>query len=193
MGKQIVRSALVNFAKSFQFTSAPPFPLVAAMKSGYNLVTSAASRKARENIQQLAGLFFQEMTSHALWEVAEEAGLLSIPLSKGWEERQFLGPVITVWTRQKCTFWLYFHLVYSGFSVLPVEHPVVPTGQSRLKVTVHGDNTREHVCGLVKAIYEWVEEMLNIEDTGQDGTISSTASKVYDWMKKENLTGWGLT
>ncbi|KAM4060798.1 major facilitator superfamily protein [Hirsutella rhossiliensis] len=187
VGSSRIRSTIVNFARSFQYTTAPPFPLVALVKAGYTLLTDGRAREKQENIQFLMGLFFEEVTSHALWHVAQRKGILSIPLSKGWEERSFFTHVITLWTRQRCTYWLYFHLLFSSFSVMPVEHPVVPAGQSRLKVTVHGGNTEAQIQGLVKAIYVWVEEMLAAEETGE---VTTAAAKVYAWMKREKLSGF---
>jgi 8-amino-7-oxononanoate synthase len=182
---------IANFARSFQFTTAVPFPLVANIRAAYKLISTDIGREARENTQYLVSLFFEEMTSHPLWETAVEKGLLAIPLAKEWESRQFFTHVVTVWTRQKCTYWLYFHLLFSGFNLMPVEHPVVPVNQSRLKVTIHGGNTTAQVEDLVKAIYGWVEEMLEIEEQG-DEKVSAAAAKVFNWMQSEGLHGFGM-
>ena len=40
LGSETVRSALVNFAHSIIFTTAPGFPVVAAVRSAYNLMAT---------------------------------------------------------------------------------------------------------------------------------------------------------
>jgi 8-amino-7-oxononanoate synthase len=75
-----------------------------------------------------------------------------------------------------------------------VEYPTVPKGQSRLKVTFHAKNTEFQVGGLVNAVYEWVEEMIDIEEEGRRGEdkISRAARQVYAWMADEKLNGFGV-
>lgn len=68
----------------------------------------------------------------------------------------------------------------------------MPKGQSRLKVTFHAKNTEVQVEGLVNAIYEWVEEMIDIEDRVGKDKIPRAARQVYAWMANEKLDGFGM-
>ena len=69
----------------------------------------------------------------------------------------------------------------------------MPKGQIRLKVTFHAKNTQAQVQGLVNAICEWVEEMIEIEEgRGGKDMIPRAARQVYDWMAAEKLTGFGM-
>lgn len=119
-------------------------------------------------------------------------GLLSVPVFEDWEERPFATHIVTIWTRQKYHYWLYFHLALSGYCVFPVEHPVVPLGQSRLKVTFHAGNTEQEVEGLTGSIFEWITEMTEIE-RGAGEEVPQAARMVYKWMAKENVNGFGRT
>lgn len=148
--------------------------------------------QAQERIQSLAMLFFDTFTSHPTWPEAEKRGLLRIPLVDGWEERPFLAHILPVMTRPKYTWWLYFQLLARGFCVFPVEHPVVPAGKGRLRLIIHASNTEDQVRGFVDAVFAWVEEMIEIEDGKSPATISLAADRVYKWMRKEKLTGYGM-
>ncbi|KAL7629711.1 hypothetical protein AAE478_001234 [Parahypoxylon ruwenzoriense] len=95
-------------------------------------------------------------------------------------------------TRPKYLYWLYFHLLFSGYCVWPVQHPVVPVAQGRLKVSFHADNNHEDIEGLVKAIFAWVEEISDIETRTTGAKVTRAAEKVYAWMKQEGLSGFGM-
>ncbi|KAI0112237.1 5-aminolevulinate synthase [Nemania sp. FL0031] len=192
LGNKVIKGALANFAKSVIYTTSPSFPFVAAIKSGYTLLKSGHTEEAQERIQNLARLFFELITSHPAWPIAKEKGLLRVPLVDGWEERPFLSHIIPILTRPKYTYWLYFHLLAQSFSVFPVEHPVVPLGQGRLRVIMHSSNNEEQVRRFVKEIFSWVGEMLDIENKVTSNAVSHAANNVYAWMRRENLTGYGL-
>lgn len=87
---------------------------------------------------------------------------------------------------------VYFQLLAKGFCVFPVEHPVVPAGKGRLRFIIHATNTEDQIQGFIDAIFSWVQEMLEIENGTSTATVSKAADKVYTWMRKENLTGYGL-
>lgn len=124
--------------------------------------------------------FFKTITSNAIWEEATERRILSVPLAENWEEQPFLTHIVPIWTRQRCNYWLVFHLHFSAFSAFPVEYPTVPKGQSRVRVTFHAHNTESQVEGLVRAICEWAQEMMEIEGGGGDGNkIPKAARRVY--------------
>ena len=74
-----------------------------------------------------------------------------------------------------------------------VEHPVVPVGQSRLRVILHAFNTEDEVRGMVAAIFGWVEEMISMEQDAASDGVPKAAGDVYAWMRRESLTGYGLS
>ncbi|KAF2877771.1 putative aminotransferase [Massariosphaeria phaeospora] len=197
LGNKTIKAMLINFAKSIIFTTAPPFAHVALMRAGYKLLGSEQGQEARDQVRSRLEFFLETITSHPLWEEATAKGLLAIPILKDWEEKPLAtSHIVTIWTRQHCTYWLYFHLLFAGFCVFPVEHPVVAKNQSRLKVTFHAGNTETQVEGLVVAIYEWVQEMLDSQCSGIQGKgknkATRAAGEVYAWMAGEKLTGFGM-
>ncbi|KAK2608212.1 hypothetical protein N8I77_006836 [Diaporthe amygdali] len=192
LGNRTVKSALVNFGRSIIYTTSPSFLFVAAIKSGYSLLTSGRTLEAQEHIQELARHFYESITSHPDWEKAQEDGLLSVPLVEGWEERPFFTHIVTVSTRQKYVWWLYFALLSAGFCTFPVNYPVVPLGQGRLRIILHASNTHEQVTQFIDATFAWVEEMREIEAGATTEKVSKAAKEFYTWMKEENLSGYGF-
>jgi 8-amino-7-oxononanoate synthase len=140
----------------------------------------------------LARTFFETLVAHPLWLVARKKGLLDVPLADGWEDRQFLTHIVTIWTRQKYLYWIYMHLLSASFFVLPVQHPVVPSGQSRLRVTFHAGNTTAQIVSFVEQIFVWVEEIMAIEDGRSGMQVTKAAKEVYKWMEREGLHGFGM-
>lgn len=143
-------------------------------------------------MQHIAQFFYRTLTAHPLWQKARDEGILWVPLADDWESRPFLTHITPLWTRQKYLYWLYFHLLSSGYCTWPIEHPVVPPGQGRIRMTLHAANTEAQVEGLVGAVFTWVEEIIAIEEGATGGKVSRAAAEVYEWMKSEGLEGWGL-
>ncbi|KAK7211020.1 hypothetical protein V2G26_018198 [Clonostachys chloroleuca] len=191
VGNKSVVSAVINFSNIFIYTTSPTFPTIATIKAGYTLLASEKGEQARQHVQDLAQTFWEYLTTHPDWENARSRGLLSIPLAKDWEDRPFLVHIAAVHTRIQYIYWLYFHLIFSSYCTFPVEYPVVPLNQSRLRVTFHPCNTHEQVRGLVEAMFDWVREMIEIEEERSAQKISWAAKKVYEWMEEEGLTGFG--
>ncbi|KAK7996833.1 hypothetical protein PG989_004873 [Apiospora arundinis] len=192
LGSKTIKAALLNFARSAAFTTAPSFPFVATIKAGYDLLQSNEGQQSMDRVQHNARLFYQLLTTHDLWRTARDEGILWVPLDGGWETRTFFTHIVPLWTRPKYLYWLYFHLLSSGYCTWPIEHPVVPPGQGRIRMTVHAANTEAQVVGLVNALFEWVEEILAIEEGCAGKKASRAAAKVYEWMRNEGLEGWGL-
>lgn len=192
LGNKTIKTALINFPRSFIFTTSPSFPFVATMKASVQLLDSGKTEEAQEHVQDLAALFFETITNHGGWKSARAKGLLWIPQSENWESRDFLTHIVTIHTRDQYMWWLYFHLLFNSYCVFPVEHPVVPVGQSRLKVTFHAINTEAQVEGLVDAIFAWIDEVVAIEEGRTTAKTTKAAGQIYTWMKQEGLSGFGM-
>lgn len=148
--------------------------------------------QAQQRIQTLAELFFQEFSSHPLCATALDRGLLAVPALDGWEERPLFTHIVSVFPQSKHLYSLYFHLLYCGFCVFPMVEPAAGQGQERLKITFHAGNTTDQVQGLVKSIFSWAQEMLDIEDQRSHEQVPRAAKEVYAWMKCQGLTGFGM-
>ena len=116
-----------------------------------------------------------------------ERGILSVPLRDDWEEQPFLTHIVPIWTRQRYSYWLVFHLQFAKFCTFPIEYPIVPRGQSRVRVAFHASNTESQVEGLVSTICEWAQEMIEIEKgVGNGNKVPKAARELYAIMGEEN-------
>ncbi|KAF2470533.1 5-aminolevulinate synthase [Lindgomyces ingoldianus] len=190
LGNKIIRDTVINFGRAVMFSTAPTFPFVAAVKSGYKVLSTKA--KDREHVHDMARLFFELLTSHPLWPTARSKGILHVPLAEGWEDRVVNTHLLAISTRPKSFWWMYYHLLSASFRTFPVTYPVVPPGQSRLRVIIHAHNTEEQVRGFVDAIYAWVQEMIDIEAGTGTEPVTKAAKEVYDWMRQEQVDGFGI-
>ncbi|KAI0104841.1 putative aminotransferase [Nemania sp. FL0031] len=184
LGNATVRSALTNFARSVVYTTAPTFPMVAAMKAGYQLLKTGATQKAQDNIQHLVKRFIAAIRADLSFQKASEMGIVWVPLSEDMEEREFLVHIVAIRTRQRYSYWLAFHLQLAGYCIFPIDYPVVPKGQSRIRLIIHGANTEAEIDGIAKATCDWAREMVDIEtgDATGNARMPKSAQQVYAMM-----------
>ncbi|KAJ9240195.1 hypothetical protein DTO169E5_3983 [Paecilomyces variotii] len=182
LGSATVRNTMLNFAGSVTNTTAPSFPSVAVVRSAYNLLRTGDTQKAQDNIQHLVRYFFKSISSHTLWDQANDMGLLSIPIIEESKDRDFVTHIVPIWTRQKYNWWLFFHLQLAKIAVVPINYPQVPKGKARLRIMIHATNTESEVDYLVSMIYGFVKEMMDIEESGEKGKIPKAAQKIYALM-----------
>ncbi|TGO20104.1 hypothetical protein BTUL_0001g01130 [Botrytis tulipae] len=174
------------------FTAAPAFHQVAAIRAGYALMPQLQTKAGRENIQYLVKRLFTKITSHPIWEEASDRNIISIPVLEDWEERDFQTQLVPLWTRERYGHWLTFHLDARNYSAFPVKYPVVPKGGARLRVVIHANHTEEQIDGLVAAVCEWAEEMVQIETgTGGRGKVPWAAQQVYALTEEEGVNRVG--
>ncbi|KAL1857092.1 putative secondary metabolism biosynthetic enzyme [Diaporthe australafricana] len=181
LGTKSIRDTVINFGRAVMFSTAPTFPFVAAIMSGYKVLST--KDKEREHVHEMAMLFFELLTSHPLWETAKSKDILNVPLAEGWEDREIITHLLAISTRSKSFWWMYYHLLSAGFRNFPVTYPVVPPGQGRLRVIIHAHNTEEQVRGFLGSIYAWVQEMIDIEAGKAAQPVTKAAKEVYDWMR----------
>lgn len=137
-------------------------------------------------------LFFELLTSHPLWTEATSKAILRVPLADGWEDREIHTHLFAIFTKPKSFWWLYYHLLSASFRTFPATYPAVPPGQGRLRVIVHAHNTEEQVKGFVDAIYQWVQEMIDIDTGVAAEPVTKAAKEVYEWMRQEQVNGFGM-
>ena len=71
----------------------------------------------------------------------------------------------------------------------------MPKGQSRIRLAFHANNTNSQIDGLIAAICEWAQEMMEIEKGGGRGSggrgttesrIPKAAKMVYAMLSDES-------
>lgn len=74
---------------------------------------------------------------------------------------------------------LFFHVLLNNINAHPMSFPVVPKGESRLRLIFHAHNTEQQIDHLVSVIHEWVAEMLEIERGEAGSSMPTAARQVY--------------
>lgn len=141
------RSYLINYARSFIYTTAMAFPSLASIRTTYDFLAQGHADSLVQNLQSLIHhmhtLLTQLIERHApspeLFRINPEA-----PQSP-------ILPLLTSRARN-----LAQYCQERGFTVRPIVAPTVPAGQDRVRVCLHAGNTVEEVEGLCKAVEEWV-------------------------------------
>lgn len=127
IGSTDLRSYLVNFSRSFIYTTAAPFINALSVKSALNFLTS------RNHQSQLAGkieLFRSQIKSH-------------VPLMSG------RSPIQIIYTRGNSTAKnAASECRAAGYDVRAILSPTVPQGAERLRVCIHNHNTHSEIVGL---------------------------------------------
>ncbi|PSR10770.1 MAG: 8-amino-7-oxononanoate synthase [Bacteroidetes bacterium] len=133
VGSRLLRDYLLNFARSFIYSTALPDHTLAVIQQAYQqLPTGVAIRQLHERIA-----YFQQQCSPAV-----RARLLpgNTPI------QAFLcpgnAPVMA----------LAQELQRANMAVLPIRHPTVPAGQERLRICLHAYNTEAEIDQLLAVL-----------------------------------------
>ncbi|KAF7895521.1 uncharacterized protein EAF01_009483 [Botrytis porri] len=200
LGSHTVKNALVNFSRSTVITAGPAFHQVAAIRAGYSLLPLSEAEAGRANIQHLVTRFFQKITSHPIWPLANKLGIISIPLCDSWEKRAFQTQLIPLWTRDVHGKELAFYLEENGFAVFPVRYKV-KEGMAKLRIIMHAGQTGGEVEGLVEAICGWVGGVVrrlggerevgvgNGKGKGNEGSVNCGVGRGWEFVGEEEGSG----
>ncbi|KAF5644451.1 pyridoxal phosphate-dependent transferase major domain protein [Fusarium sp. NRRL 52700] len=183
-----VLDTLLNFARPIIFTTAPSFPMVAAIRAGYKLMESGQTQQLQERVQKLVRMFCDIIKESNVWQDAVDSGICSIPVSEKVESRSFVTQFLPVWTRQGQNYFLTMHLHRDGFNATPIDPPVVPRGTGRVRLVIHAGNTDEEVEGLASSVLDWAQEMLDMQHGETGGKeVPSAMKEVYKLAAVANV------
>ncbi|UEG51951.1 8-amino-7-oxononanoate synthase [Mucilaginibacter daejeonensis] len=130
LGSNDLRNYLINFARSFIYTTAAPFHQLATIKMAYQLLNSAEGFARTAALQQIATLYDQLMigTSSDAYTSAIRTLIIG-----GNEETKHAAD----------------QLQQAGFDVRAILSPTVAAGSERLRICLHQYNTEEQILALV--------------------------------------------
>ena len=133
LGNKLLRDYLINYSRSFIYTTALPLPSVLAMKKAHTFLEKNIDRI--ENLKELIA-YFKAST------IGFEPSALN--------SRSAIQCIIVPGNDAVKT--LAENIQNNGFDVRPILSPTVPKGQERLRICIHTYNTKEQIDGLLKAI-----------------------------------------
>jgi 8-amino-7-oxononanoate synthase len=125
LGTHLLKQYLINFARPFIYSTALPFPLLAAVRSAYRLLPGLDQE--RKQLRKLVEIWQSEMP------VASPSHIQYVPVSGNDNARALM---------QRC--------VTRGFDVRAILSPTVRRGQECLRVCLHAFNTEQQLRELVQ-------------------------------------------
>jgi 8-amino-7-oxononanoate synthase len=134
LGSRLLREYLINFSRSFIYTTAAPFHQLASIKMSYELLFNSTDtiQKLRDNIT----LFKEKIGQLQAYKLLPSDSAIQCLVIDGNEK-----------TRQ-----LAEKLQSAGFDIRPILSPTVPAGTERLRICLHAYNTAEEITSLAIAI-----------------------------------------
>ena len=130
-------------------------------------------------IQRNVKHFFKTITANAVWEEAVDEGVLDIPILDDWEDRQFQTHVVPLRTRPGQERNLSIHLLVNNINAYPMAFPIVPKGESRVRLAFHAHNTLMQVEKLAMTICKWAAEMFQLRHEGKSKAIPTAARQYH--------------
>jgi len=124
VGSDKLRSYLINFARSFIFTTALPEMSIRAIAKSYSIFPNMNSE--REQLKKLIA-FFQ---------------LQDLPFEKLNSETPVQGVIIPGNAEVKNIAAI---MEMNGFDIRPILYPSVPKGKERLRISIHSFNTEDEI------------------------------------------------
>jgi 8-amino-7-oxononanoate synthase len=129
VGSKVLRDYLVNFSRSFIYTTALPAPAVAAIMASYDLFPYM--QEAREHLHSLITRF----SSNVAGALPSETSIQAVIRSGNTATRELAAS-----------------LQASGLDVRAVLHPTVPKGKERLRIVLHSFNTTQELDKLIEQL-----------------------------------------
>lgn len=136
LGSEELRTYLINFARSFIYTTALPYHTMICIKVAYeNLIKTETIDKLRKNIA-----YFIENSKNLNHIMIPSESAIQCLLIPGNERCKFLSN----------------HLQIKGFEVRPILSPTVSEGGERLRICLHAYNTKEEIQSLIFEISKMI-------------------------------------
>jgi 8-amino-7-oxononanoate synthase len=131
--------------------------------------------------------YLDTLTSHPVYKKAKKKGMVDMPVHEdgAWHETP-ITHIVPLWTRRpKHALYLAFHLTKDGFNGCYIVFPIVPKGEDRVRLFLHAHNTKDEVKKLIDSITTWLQEMLDIEASGDKNRLPAAARLAFDILEKE--------
>ena len=130
-GSQQLKDYLINFARSFIYTTALPEHAVAAIHASYN--TFPFLKEERKQLQNLINIFQESVLKFDKLKSLSAIQIVIIPGNDAVKK-------------------IALQLQQNNFDVRPILYPTVPAGKERLRIVLHAFNTMNELEQLIKIL-----------------------------------------
>ena len=134
LGSKALRNYLINFARSFIYTTAPSFHQLLTTKMAYQLLEN--SHEEQEKLKNLIALFKKEVQKKHHYQLIKSSSAIQSILIPGNHE-----------AKQKAE-----SLQQNGFDVRAILNPTVAANMERLRVCLHSYNTEAEIIKIVNLL-----------------------------------------
>ena len=129
-----LKEFLVNYCRSFIYSTALPFHNLATIKCAHQLLQQKGTEL--KNIHRLIELFKKEFVPNAKFElIMSDSPIQSIVVSGNENVKQLAAKI-----------------QQQGFDVRPILYPTVAKGKERIRICIHSFNTPQEVSKFVQVI-----------------------------------------
>lgn len=134
LGSRTLRDYLINFARSFIYSTAAPLHTHAGIKCAYQYLKSPEF--GNEPLHELIAFFRENAESQKTWEWIPSVSAIQCIIIPGNENvRKIAGK-----------------LQAQGLDIRPIVSPTVPKGRERLRICLHTFNTKEEITAIFKTL-----------------------------------------
>lgn len=134
LGSEVLKQFLVNYARSFIFTTALPFHSLATIKCAYDILSKQKNKVNKINF--LVNLFKKSIkVNNIAWLIPSNSPIQSIVIPGNDKAKQVSA-----------------ELEKAGFYAKAILYPTVPKGVERIRICIHSFNTAEQVLGLTEVL-----------------------------------------
>lgn len=136
LGNNTLRNYLINFSRSFIYTTALPVKSLVAVNQAYRLLEKSndSIELLHKNISYFKSLLSEKVKDRLI----ESESAIQCIVAGGNENTKNVAAA----------------LQQSGFDVRPILSPTVPKGKERLRICIHTFNTAAEINGLCNSINE---------------------------------------
>jgi 8-amino-7-oxononanoate synthase len=138
VGSNLLRNYLINFARSFIYTTAPPLHHFASIKMAYKHLADADMEI--EALRNKIDLFKQKIVSNTVHPLIKSNSAIQCMVLKSNDEAKALA----------------LNLQSSGFDVRAILSPTVPAGSERIRICLHSFNTESEIMLLTENINKFI-------------------------------------
>lgn len=135
LGSNMLREYLINFARSFIYTTAAPFHQMASVKMAYELLQKAD--EAIDRLKSNISLFKSTIASN-IELIASDSAIQCILLKTNEKAREIAS-----------------ELQNKGLDVRAILSPTVPQGLERIRICIHAYNTAQEITLLTNLINQY--------------------------------------
>lgn len=141
LGAPLLRNFLINFSRSFIYTTALPLHSLVAINCSYELLER--SQSTIDKLRELIKYYNELITKHAGIERIQSDSAIQCVIVPGNSNVKRLAN----------------RFLSENFDLRPILSPTVPKGKERLRICLHAFNSKEQVDTLIKTLGTAVEKV----------------------------------